>query len=157
LLIDLELKNFTTEINEIKPELIPQLRGRNGVEAEKLEKKFKVRIDFSRKGEPDRIVIKGLKQNVTECEQFIRKKINDEQSKQIQEIQIDNRVHSRIIGQKGNLIFLYFIFYFICILYYISTKGKALAKLMEKYKVDVKFSGRQSDLVIVKGKLEYFC
>ena len=30
-------------------------------------------------------------------------------------------------------------------------KGKALAKLMEKYKVDVKFSGRQSDLVIVKG------
>lgn len=129
LLVDLELKNYAVEINEIKPELIPQLRGRNGTEAEKLEKKFKVRIDFSRKGEPDRIVIKGLKQHVTECEQFIRKKITDEQSKKVQEIQIDNRVHSRIIGQKG----------------------KSLAKLMEKYKVDVKFSGRQSDLVIVKG------
>lgn len=108
LLVDLELKNYAVEINEIKPELIPQLRGRNGTEAEKLEKKFKVRIDFSRKGEPDRIVIKGLKQHVTECEQFIRKKITDEQSKKVQEIQIDNRVHSRIIGQKGNEFFSHF-------------------------------------------------
>jgi len=128
-LIDLELKNFAVTIDEIKPELIPQFRGRNGAEAAKLEKKFDVRIDFSRKGEPDRIVIKGVKQQVLDCESFIRKKINDEQSKQAQEIEIDNRVHSRIIGQKG----------------------RTLAKLMEKYKVEVKFSGRQSDIVIVKG------
>lgn len=128
-LVDLEHKNFSVSINEIKPELIPQLRGRNGIEANKLEKKFDVRIDFSRKGEPDRIVIKGIKQNVLDCESFIRKKITDEQSKQVQEIEIDNRVHSRIIGQKG----------------------RTLAKLMEKYKVEVKFSGRQSDIVIVKG------
>ena len=129
LLNEFELKNFTIEINEIKSELIPQFRGKNGTEAAKLEKKFDVRIEFSRKGEPDRIVIKGIKENVMKCEEFIRKKINDEQSKLVQEIQIDNRVHSRLIGQKG----------------------KAIAKIMDKYKVEIKFSGRQSDLVIVKG------
>jgi len=129
LLSDLEIQNYTVEINEIKSELIPQLRGKNGMEAAKLEKKFTVRIEFSRKGDPDRIVIKGLKENVLQCEAHIRKKIDDEQAKLAQEIQIDNRVHSRIIGQKG----------------------KTLAKIMEKYKVEVKFSGRQSDLVIVKG------
>jgi len=50
-------------------------------------------------------------------------------SKVSQEITIDNRIHSRLIGQKG----------------------KAIAKIMEKFKVDVKFNGRDSDVVIVKG------
>ena len=35
---DLELKNYSVEITKIKSELIPQFRGRNGKEAEKLEK-----------------------------------------------------------------------------------------------------------------------
>jgi len=126
---ELEINNFSVDIEDIKPELIPQLRGRNGTEASRLEKKFDVRIEFSRKGEPDKICIKGRQEKVFECEQFIRKKIQDEDAKTSQEIQIDNRVHSRIIGQKG----------------------KAIAKFMEKYKVDVKFSGRNSDVVIVKG------
>ena len=39
---ELELLNFSVEITGMKPELIPQLRGRNGAEAEKLEKKYKV-------------------------------------------------------------------------------------------------------------------
>ena len=126
---EFELNNFSVEIVDIKPELIPQLRGRNGTEANRMEAKFQVRIDFSRKGEPDKIVIKGLKEKVLECESFIRKKIQDDSAKTSQEIEIDHRVHSRIIGQKG----------------------KTIAKFMEKYKVDVKFTGRNSNVVTVKG------
>lgn len=126
---EFELNNFQVEITEFNPELIPQLRGRQGVEVIKLEKKFQVRIDFSRRGEPDKITIKGLQENVEKCEAFIQQKIKDENSKTSQEISIDNRVHSRIIGQRG----------------------KALAKITEKFKVDVKFNGRTSDVVVVKG------
>jgi hypothetical protein len=49
-LAEIELNNFSVEITGMKAEFIPQLRGRNGVEAERMEKKHKVRIDFSRKG-----------------------------------------------------------------------------------------------------------
>jgi polyribonucleotide nucleotidyltransferase len=126
---ELEAKNFQIELTNVKADLIPQLRGRNGAEAGKLEKKFDVKIDFSKKGEPDRICIRGLRANVEACDAFLRKKIEDEDAKLSMEIQIDNRVHSRIIG----------------------AQGKALAKITDKYKVEVKFAGRQSDQVVVKG------
>lgn len=129
---EFELKNHRCEMTDIKPDLIPQLRGRDGKEAKKLEKKFDVRIEFSRKGDPDKIVIKGLQKNVDDCEAFIKKKIEDEEAKVVREIDIDSRIHSRIIG----------------------TQGKALAKTIDKFKVDIKFSGRAAsnpNLVIVKG------
>lgn len=131
LLEDLERTNFTAELGEgvNLTELIPFLRGRNGVEAERLSKKFDVRLDFSKKGEPDRIVIRGVREKVEACETFLRKKIEDEESKLSQEVSIDSRVHSRIIGGQG----------------------KTLAKIQEKYKVEIKFQGRNNDVVIVKG------
>jgi rRNA processing protein Krr1/Pno1 len=112
---DMDKHNFTVELAEgiNISELIPQLRGRNGAEAEKLSKKFDVRLDFSKKGEPDKIVIRGLKENVEACETHLRKKIEDEEAKLSSEIAIDSRVHSRIIGGQG----------------------KALAKIQEKFKV----------------------
>lgn len=126
---EFELNNFQVEIADIKPDLISQLRGRNGNEVKKLQDKYEVRIDFSRRGEPDKITIKGLEKNVKKLEEYIQKKIADEEAKTSEEITIDNRVHSRIIGQKG----------------------KSIAKVMEKYNVDVKFPNRNTDLVIVKG------
>lgn len=128
---DLEERNYSVELGEgvNLSEMIPQLRMRNGNEAEKLSKKFEVRLDFSKRGEPDRIVIRGLKPNVEKCEAYLRKKIEEEDAKLSQEISIDSRVHSRIIGGQG----------------------KALAKIQEKYKVEIKFSGRNSDVVVVKG------
>jgi len=126
---ELEVKNYSVEISNIKSELIPQFRGRNGKEAEKMEKKYEVKIDFSKKGEPDKITIRGVKKNVEDCESFIRKKIQEDENKISQEITVDNRVHSRLIGYQG----------------------KALAKITDKFKVDIKFEGRTSDVVIVKG------
>ena len=126
---ELELKNFSVEITNIKSELIPELRGRGGKEANNLEKKFDVRVIFSKIGEPDKVTIRGLEKKVLECKAHIEQKIQVNESKISQEIQIDNKVHSRIIGYQG----------------------KALAKIEEKYKVKVKFSGRQSDIVTVKG------
>lgn len=128
-LTELELNNFQVDITEFNPELIPQLRGRQGVEVIKLQNKFTVRIDFSRKGEPDKITIKGLQANVRKCEEFIQGKIKAEEAMTSQEITLDNRIHSRIIGQRG----------------------RGIAKLMDQLKVDVKFPNRDSDIVIVKG------
>ncbi|RNA31863.1 vigilin-like isoform X1 [Brachionus plicatilis] len=128
-LADLELKNYTVEITNVKGEIIPQLRGRSGAECEKLQKKFQVKIYFGQKGENDKIKIIGVQKNVEDCEKFIRQKIEDEESKQSQEIEIDQRVHSRIIG----------------------SQGKALARLTDKFKVEIKFQ-RNTDIVIVKGK-----
>jgi hypothetical protein len=126
---EIEVNNFTVEITGMRPDFIPQLRGKNGQEAERLEKKYKVRIDFSKRGEPDRIVLRGVQQNVEECEKLLRKKIADEESKLSTEIEIDNRIHSRIIG----------------------LKGKNVAKIMEKFQVEIKFPDRSSNVVIVKG------
>jgi rRNA processing protein Krr1/Pno1 len=133
LLEDLERTNFTAELGEgvNLTELIPFLRGRNGVEAERLSKKFDVRLDFSKKGEPDRIVIRGVREKVEACETFLRKKIEDEESKLSQEVSIDSRVHSRIIGGQG----------------------KTLAKIQEKYKVNVlllNISVKNEDLKLSK-------
>jgi hypothetical protein len=75
-------------------------------------------------------VIRGLQKNVQECEQFIRKKLEEEDSKLSETITIDNRVHSRLIGQRG----------------------KSLLKICDKFGVEVKFVGRSSDDVVVKAK-----
>ena len=99
-LVELEIKNYSVDIFDIKSDVIPKLRGRQNQETERMEKKYDVKIDFSRKGESDRITIRGIKKNVDECEAFIRKKIKDEESKISQEIKVDPRVHSRIIGAQ---------------------------------------------------------
>lgn len=129
-LAEIELNNFNVEITGMKPDFIPTLRGRNNIEIEKLEKKYKVRVEFSKKGEPDRLVIRGLQKNAQECEAFLRKKIEEEDSKVSQTIEIDNRIHSRLIGQGG----------------------KSRQKIMDKFHVEIKFPDRNSDQVIVKGK-----
>lgn len=111
-------------------EIISTLRMRTGNDtAEKLSKKYEVRLDFSKRDEPDRIVIRGLRAQVEKCEAYLRKRVEEEESKQSQEILIDSRVHSRIIGGQG----------------------KTLAKIQEKFKVEIKFPSRNSDVVIVKG------
>ena len=87
-------------------------------------------MQFSKKGEPDRIVIRGVQKAVEECEAFIRKKLEDEEAKVSATIEIDNRVHSRLIG----------------------LRGKNLSKVQDKFRVEIKFAGRASDEVTVKGK-----
>jgi rRNA processing protein Krr1/Pno1 len=126
---ELEAQNYSAEITNINAELIPQLRGRKGAEATKLEKQFNVRVEFSKIGEPDRVVIRGFEPQVIECKAFIEKKISADESKLSEEIQIDNKVHSRLIGHRYS----------------------AIDKIKEKFKVDIKFPDRESDVVLVKG------
>lgn len=128
---DAELRNFSIEF-EIKPEHVQFLRGKQGSEAIKLGEQFKCRVDFSRKGEPgDRVVLRGYEKNVLECKEEILKRIHELESKIIQEISIDPRVISRIIG----------------------AQGKNAKKISDKYSVEISFKGR-SDVVIVKGDNE---
>jgi hypothetical protein len=127
-----ELKNFTLEF-EIKPEYIQLLRGKMGAEAKKLGEKYDVNVNFSRKGEPiDKVIIRGYEAKALEAKEEILRRVNEYDSKISEEIHVDVRVHSRIIGGQG----------------------KNLKKITDKYKVDIKFPGRSSesnDLIIVSG------
>jgi len=77
-------KNFTIEF-DIKPQFIQTLRGRMGADAKALSDKFDCRIDFSRKGEPDKVIIRGLEKDALAAQDGILKVL---ESKVFQEIQI---------------------------------------------------------------------
>ncbi len=129
--LDRELRNFKVEL-DIKPEYIQVLRGKNGIEVTKLNEKFDVKINFSKKGEPDRVIIRGYEKNAYDARDEIEARLAQYASKITQEVEIDSRVHSRIIG----------------------AQGKNLKKITDKFKVEVKFSGRNSsspDTVSVIG------
>lgn len=129
---DRELRSFTIEF-EVKPEYVQLLRGKQGAEAKKLGEKFDVSVNFSRKGDPvEKVVIRGYEKNAFEAKEDILRKINEFDSKITEEIRIDSRVHSRIIG----------------------SQGKNLKKITDKYKVDIKFPGRASesnDIIVIQG------
>ena len=129
---DRELRSFTVEF-EVKPEYVQQLRGKQGAEAKKLGEKYDVNVNFSRKGDPvEKVVIRGYEKNALEAKEEILRKISEFDSKITEEITIDSRVHSRIIG----------------------SQGKNLKKITDKYKVDIKFPGRTSesnDVIIIQG------
>ena len=129
---DKELKNFTIEF-EVKPEYVQMLRGKMGAEAKKMGEKYDVSVNFSRKGDPvDKVVIRGYEKNALEAKEDILRKISELESKITEEITIDSRVHSRIIG----------------------SQGKNLKKITDKFNVDIKFprqSSTSNDIITIQG------
>lgn len=88
-------------------------------------------------GGPDEhiITITGYEQNTHKAKEDIMKIVNELNELVREEIQIDSRVHSRIIG----------------------ARGRSIRKIMDDYKVDIKFPrGEDADpnLVIITGNEE---
>ena len=130
---DKELRSFVTTL-EVKPEYHPKIIGRRGAVITKLRDDFDVNIQLPKKddGDDSIITITGYESNAIKAKEAILKIVNEYESLIKEEVVIDPRVHSMIIGRRGN----------------------GIRKIMQDYKVDIKMprlSDPEPDLVIIMG------
>ncbi|ESN97039.1 hypothetical protein HELRODRAFT_114382 [Helobdella robusta] len=149
--LDRELKSFKLEVN-VPHKYHTTLIGRRGATINKLRDQFNVNIKFPEKSSPEKspdnnsmedgvsdevdlsniIVIQGYEKNVNDARDAILEKVKELESLYIEEVYIDQRVHPRLIG----------------------TRGRSINKIMEDYRVDIRFpsSNDNPDLVVITGK-----
>ncbi|VEN61845.1 unnamed protein product, partial [Callosobruchus maculatus] len=129
-------KTHTLEI-EVNPEYHPKIIGKQGAVIKKIRKDREVQINFPKKGDPNEhiITITGYEENVYRAKEDIMKIVNELNELVKEEVLIDSRVHSRLIG----------------------FKGRNIRKIMEDYNVDIKFprtDDPEPNLVIISGQEE---
>ena len=128
--------NFT-EINlrvEVNPEYHPKIIGRGGAVISKIRDDFDVQIQLPRKEAEEQsiITITGYEKQANEARNAILKIVGEFESMVHEEVSIDPRVHSMIIGKRG----------------------RSIRKIMDDFKVDIRLP-REGDadpsLVVVSG------
>lgn len=133
---DRELRSFELKL-EIEPDLHPKIIGRRGAVINKIRSDHDVQISFPRKEDPESNVIKiqGYETNAKAARDEILKIVGDYNEMVKENVPLDARIHSRIIGQRG----------------------RHVRQIMEDYKVDIKFP-REGDANMnqVTGKSNKF-
>lgn len=130
---DRELRSFSIDI-DVNPEYHPKIIGRRGTVISKIRTNHDVQITFPKRGDPDeqKIIITGYEENVYKAREDIMKIVNELNEFVKEELTIDSKVHSRLIG----------------------ARGRNIRKIMDDFKVDIKFP-RSDDpdpnLVIITG------
>ncbi|XP_075906806.1 vigilin [Nelusetta ayraudi] len=121
---DRALRSFKVTMS-VDPKFHPKIIGRKGAVISQIRKEHDVSIQFPDKGdeEQDLIVISGYEQKVEEARQCIQQLVCELQEMVSQDVHLDPRTHARIIG----------------------ARGKAIRKLMEEFKVDIRFPQPGSD------------
>ncbi|XP_077400366.1 vigilin [Vanacampus margaritifer] len=121
---DRVLRSFKATIS-VEPKFHPKIIGRKGAVISQIRKDHDVIIQFPDKGDEqqDLIVVSGYEGNVEEACQAIRQLVAELQEMVSQDVRLDPRTHARIIG----------------------ARGKAIRKLMEEFKVDIRFPPPGSD------------
>lgn len=130
---DRELRNFKLELH-VDPTYHPKIIGRRGAVISKIRDAHEVNIQFPEKNSEtqDLITITGYESNAEAAKIDILKIVQDLNDMISEEVNLDTRVHPRLIG----------------------ARGRAIRKIMDDYKVDIKFPSRDSDnpdLVIITG------
>uniref|UniRef100_A0A665VRS8 Vigilin n=1 Tax=Echeneis naucrates TaxID=173247 RepID=A0A665VRS8_ECHNA len=130
---DRALRSFKITMS-VDPKFHPKIIGRKGAVISQIRKDHDVSIQFPDKGDEqqDLIVISGYERNVEEARQAIQQLVAELQEMVSQDVHLDPRTHARIIG----------------------ARGKAIRKLMEEFKVDIRFpqpSSDEPDKVTVTG------
>ncbi|KAL1462767.1 hypothetical protein WDU94_014576 [Cyamophila willieti] len=131
---DREKKSFQLKM-EIDPIHHPKIIGRKGETVNNIRKHHDVQVNFPKRGDPDEhiITLVGYQESTEAARDEILSIVKNLESLYKDEVQIDARVHPRIIG----------------------AQGRSVRRIMEEYKVDIKFP-RQNDpdpnLVIITGK-----
>ena len=89
-----------------------------------MKERYEVEIYLPRQGAPEDepIAIMGYQEKADKCKAEICKIVSQLESFQTVEVEIDTRVHARLIG----------------------AKGKNLKRISDQYKVEIKFPGRNS-------------
>ncbi|XP_044196838.1 vigilin [Thunnus albacares] len=121
---DRALRSFKVTMS-VDPKFHPKIIGRKGAVISQIRKDHDVSIQFPDKGDEqqDLIVILGYERNVEEARQAIQQLVAELQEMVSQDVHLDPRTHARIIG----------------------ARGKAIRKLMEEFKVDIRFPQPGSD------------
>merc|ERR1740122_291309 len=124
-------KSFKVKVN---PDYHPKIIGRGGAVISKIRDDFDVQIQLPRKEEEDAsiITITGYEQNANDARDAILKIVGQFESMVHEEVSIDPRVHSMIIGKRG----------------------RSIRKIMDDFKVDIRLP-REGDAdpsrVVVSG------
>ena len=98
-------KSFEVKV-EVNPDYHPKIIGRGGAVISKIRDDFDVQIQLPRKEAEDAsiITITGYEKNATEARDAILKIVGQFESMVHEEVSIDPRVHSMIIGKRGRSI-----------------------------------------------------
>ncbi|XP_060527573.1 vigilin isoform X2 [Cylas formicarius] len=133
---DRDLRSFVLQI-EVNPEYHPKIIGRGGTVITKIRKDHDVQITFPKRGDENEhiITITGYEESTYRARDDIMKIVNELNELVKEEIEIDPRVHSRLIG----------------------ARGRNIRKIMEDYNVDIKFprnDDTKPNLVVITGEEE---
>lgn len=133
---DRELRSYEIKI-EVDPEFHPKIIGRSGAVINKIRNDHGVQISLPRKGEPEEniITIQGYEHAAQAARDDILKIVGELSELVRESIEVDSRVHPRLIGQRG----------------------RSIRKIMDDFKVEIKFpkSGDSNpDLVTIIGSEE---
>ena len=135
--VEKELKSYEITI-QVNPEYHPKIIGRRGAVITELRQKYDVNIQLPKRetGRDDStITITGYEQKVNDARAAILAIVNEFESQIKEEVHINHRVHSMIIGRRG----------------------AGIKKIMQDYQVDIKMP-RETDpdpnLVLIMGQNE---
>ncbi|XP_017771601.1 PREDICTED: vigilin [Nicrophorus vespilloides] len=131
-----KLKSFALQM-EVNPDFHPKIIGKRGAVITKIRADHDVQITFPKRGDPEEHIIKitGYEENTYRARDDIMKIVNELNDLVKEEVNIDPRVHSRLIG----------------------TRGRSIRKIMDDFKVDIKFPRSEDanpSLVIITGPEE---
>lgn len=130
---DRKLRSFHLEV-EVDSKYHPKIIGWRGAVVTKIRKDHNVQVQFPEKGE-NIITIIGYEKNACTARDEILRIVKEWEDMVTKDIEIDHRVHSRLIG----------------------AKGRNIRRLMEQHKVEIKFPRPEDpnkDLVQVTGAEE---
>lgn len=126
------LRSFQLKV-EVDPRHHSKIIGRKGATISKIRQDHDVQIQFPTRGEPcESITITGYENNCEAARKAILKIVQELEDMLSEEVKIDQRVHSRLIG----------------------TRGRNIRKIMEQYKVDIRFpreADENPDVVVLTG------
>ncbi|KAL2079597.1 hypothetical protein ACEWY4_025341 [Coilia grayii] len=121
---DRALRSFKITLS-VPPKFHPKIIGRKGAVISQIRKDHDVNVQFPDKGDEqqDLIVICGYERNAAEARVAIEQLVAELEEMVSGDVTLDHRVHARIIG----------------------ARGKAIRKLMDEFKVDIRFPQPGSD------------
>lgn len=88
---------------EVPPEYHSKIIGKKGVVISKLRDEYKVNIAMPKPEDqnPALITIKGYEEQANQAKEAILKMVRDLDDMVKQDLTIDHRIHSRLIGRRG--------------------------------------------------------
>ncbi|XP_026745631.1 vigilin-like [Trichoplusia ni] len=114
---------------KVDPEYHPLVIGKGGSVITKIRTDYGVQINLPKRGEPDDdvITIQGYEDKAQQAKEAIMAIVHQLDNQCREEVDIDPRVHRRLIG----------------------LRGKNIRRIMDDYKVDIRFPKQGDDSIVV--------